>query len=255
MLAPGGISSAESEWDEYFVDPRVLANNFTVITMDQRHAGASRAPLTPFSHDDVFADQVAVLNVLGIQSASIIAADFYCASALKFACDAPARTRSTILIEPMGLDDSNTMDDFYAVFNDTIRRARADGLEGVISAAGKNPIFSQNTEAGPWCQRLHDQPGFAEAIRSLGRETYIALLVDFRDGAFPNDKRYFSVNELEVCNTSVPLLIIPGNDLLHPAGLVKRLQKDTENARISDASRNDSFELLNEIRSFLDQCS
>lgn len=253
LLAPRGISSSAAEWDNYFIDPRVLADNFTVITMDQRHAGASRAPLAPFSHNDVFADQIAVLNVLGIQSASVIAADFYCASALKFACEAPARTRSTVLIEPMGLDDSNTMDVYYAVFNDSIRQARAEGLESVISAAETNPIFVDNTEAGPWCHRLHDQPGFAQAVRSLGRETYIALLVDFRDGAFPWDKRYFSVNELEVCNASVPLLITPGNDTTHPAGVAERLHKDAVNASITSAGRDNPDKLLEEIRKFLQE--
>lgn len=255
LLAPRGISSSAAQWDNYFVDPRVLADNFTVITMDQRHAGAGRAPLAPFSHDDAFGDQIAVLDVLGIQSASVIAADFYCASALKFACEAPARTRATVLIEPMGLDDSNTMDVYYAMFNDSIRQARAEGLESVIFAAANNPIFVDNTEAGPWCHRLHDQPGFAQALRSLGRETYIALLVDFRDGAFPWDKRYFSVNELEVKQTSIPILIVPGDDELHPRELAARIKQDAQNASFCENNTDNSDKLLTEIRGFLQEHS
>jgi pimeloyl-ACP methyl ester carboxylesterase len=202
----------------------------------------------------VFGDQLAVLDALDIRKAAVIGADFYCASALKFACDAPARTHATILIEPMGLDDSNTMDIYYGMFNDTIRTARADGLQGVIAAAESSPIFVNNTAAGPWCQRLHDEPGFSAALRSLGREGYISLVVDFRDGVFPWGKRYFSVNELAVARTSVPILIAAGNDELHPAGVAVRLKDNAMNASISDATRDSSGELLIEIRQFLHQC-
>jgi pimeloyl-ACP methyl ester carboxylesterase len=253
LLAPQGISSASNQWHEYFLDPRVLADEFTVIVMDQRHAGAGRAPLTPFSHEEVFSDQLAVLDALNLQKVAVIGADLYCASALKFACDAPARTHATILIEPMGLDDSNTMDIFYGMFNDTIRCARAEGLQGVIANVQSSPIFVNNTAAGPWCQRLHDEPGFSAALLSLGREGYISLIVDFRDGVFPWDKRYFSVNELAVARSSVPILIAPGSDEVHPAGLAARLKENAVNARICDAARDNPDKLLIEIREFLHQ--
>ena len=253
LLAPRGISSAANQWFGYFLDPRVLADEFTVIAMDQRHAGNGRAPLTPFSHEEVFGDQLAVLDALGVQKAAVIGADLYCASALKFACDAPARTRATILIEPMGLDDSNTMDIYYGMFNDTIRTARAEGLQGVIASAERDAEFVNNPAAGPWCQRLHDEPGFSAALLSLGREGYISLVVDFRDGVFPWGKRYFSVNELAVASCFVPILIAPGNDEVHPCGLATGLKENAVNARTCDAARDNPDELPIEIRKFLHQ--
>ncbi|HIG39260.1 MAG TPA: alpha/beta hydrolase [Gammaproteobacteria bacterium] len=251
LLAPSGISSAATEWGGYFIDPRILADDFTVISMDQRYAGAGRAPLEPFSHESVFADQLAVLDALEFPDAAVIGADFYCASALKFACDAPARTRATVLVEPMGLDDSNSMDVYYGMFNETIRMARAEGLDGVIRAAANNPAFADNPAAGPWCQRLCREPGFSAALRSLGREGYITLIVDFRDGAFPWGKRYFSVNELAANGTSVPILMAPGNDELHPPGLAARLNENGVNASICGASRDNPDDLIDEIRQFL----
>lgn len=251
LLAPRGISSAAAQWRDYFIDPRVLADEFTVITMDQRHAGEGQSPLAPFSHEAVFADQLAVLDTLNFRNVAVIGADYYCASALKFACDAPARTRAIILVEPMGLDDANTMDIYYEVFNETIRIARAEGLDGVIKAAENNPVFVDNPQAGPWCQRLHDEPGFSDALRSLGREGYITLIVDFRDGVFPWEKRYFSVNELAANRTSVPMLVAPGNDELHPRGLATRLKENAVNADICAAGRDNPDELITEIREFL----
>jgi len=251
LLAPSGISSAAVQWGKYFIDPRVLADDFTVITMDQRHAGSGRAPLEPFSHEAVFEDQLAVLDALELPDAAVVGADFYCASALKFACDAPARTRAAILIEPMGLDDDNSIDVYYGMFNETIRIARAEGLDGVIEAAAKNPVFADNPAAGPWCQRLFAEPGFPAALRSLGREGYITLMVDFRDGVFPWGRRYFSVNELAANRTSVPILIAPGSDELHPPGLAARLKDNGVNTGICEADRGNPGDLIDEIRQFL----
>ena len=103
LLAPTGTSSSMAGWDSYFVDPRSLADEFTVVSMDQRFAGAGRAPLKPFSHEEAIADQLSVLDALGLQDAFVIGADLAGSSALKLACDAPAKTRAVVLIEPMGL--------------------------------------------------------------------------------------------------------------------------------------------------------
>ncbi|MBV1876789.1 MAG: alpha/beta hydrolase [Pseudomonadales bacterium] len=251
LLAPGGISSAAQQWSQYFIDPRTLADEFSVITMDQRHAGAGRTALAPFSHAEVFDDQNTVLEALGIKTAAVIGADFYCASAIKFACDAPARTRAVVLIEPMAVDQSNSINSYYAMFNDTIRIARAEGLQGVVSAAQTNGVFNDNPEGGPWAQRLHDQAGFSAAIHSIGREGYISLIVDFRDGAFPSDKRFFSVNDLSVTRSSVPMFIAAGNDAQHPSGLAAELCKNTKNSSFDGIGREKPTELLSQIREFI----
>ena len=89
------------------------------------------------------------------------------------------------------------------------------------------------------------------ALHSLGREGYISLIVDFRDGVFPWGKRYFAVNDLAVRGTSVPMLIAPGTDDAHCAELATQLAQDAVNASICSVSRGDPEELLVEIRRFI----
>lgn len=249
LLAPRGMSSAGSEWDRYFIDPRSLIDEFTIITIDQRYAGSGRSPLTPFSHEQAVHDQLAVVDSLGFADVAVIGADLYCATALKLACDAPARTSAAVLIEPMGVDESNKIDGYYNIFNETIRIARAEGLEAVIDAALRNPVFADNPAAGPFSQRLHDESLFRDALRSMGREGYIALIVDFRDGVFPWGKHYFSVNDHSVNGAKVPLLVVAGSNELHPPGIAAQIVSGAANARICDGGGADA--ILDEIHAFL----
>ncbi len=230
-LAPGGVSSAADRWDASLLGAlEPLSPRFTVIRMDQRHAGRSRAPLAPFDYDEVLGDQLAVLDAAGVGRAHVLAADFGCAQALRLAYEAPVRVGAVALLEPVGLDASLTIDAYYARFNETIRVARADGLEAVIEAAIANGCFAEHPAAGPWAQRLHDEPPFRDALRSLGRETYITLVVDFRDGFCPWGRRYFSLNDAAVNRPGAPFAVLPGADRLHPPGVAAALGAELRSA-------------------------
>ena len=215
-LAPGGVSSEPGQWaGSPLPSLESLQNQFTVISMDQRYAGRSRAPLAPFSYDDALADQLAVMDAAGVDRAHVLGADFGAAWALRLAYDAPARIGAVCLLEPVGLADDSARGTYYAQFNDTIRTARADGLAGVISAAEGNGCFATNSAAGPWAQRLHDEPAFRDTLLTLGRELYIILVVDFRDGFCPPGRRFFAVNDVALERLSAPVLVIPGADAWH----------------------------------------
>ena len=233
LLAPGGVSSEARSWQTAAFDPReILAEDFTVIAMDQRHAGASRAPLVPFSYGQMLHDQLAVLNELGIDRAHVIGGCIGVAYALKLMEDAPARIAAAILQDPVGLDHTNSMDTFYTMFNETIRITRAEGLEAVIAAANQNPRFSDNHAGGPWSQRLKDQPGFDTALKTLGREGYIALVVDFRDGIWPWQSRFVSVNEVAISRMPHPMMVLPGSDAFHPTSIGEAIAETAPHATL-----------------------
>ena len=222
--------------------------------MDQRHAGESRAPLDPFSYEQALGDQLAVLNELDIPRAHVIGARIGSTYALKLLDEAPARVGSAVLVEPVGLDPTNSMDVFYDLFNETIRVARAEGLEAVIAAAQQNPRFSDNNAAGPWGQRLHDDPRFAKALLSLGREGYIALVIDFRDGIWPWRQRFFSVDEAAVPRIDSRLLVLPGDTPFCPAAVAGAICANAPNARCLDGAWHSKANLpatIEAIRQFL----
>ena len=255
LLAPGGVSSQIEFWQRSAFNPiDVLSDSFTVIGMDQRYAGASRAPLTPFSYARAMHDQLAVLDDLGIRRAHVMGGCIGCTHALRLLDDAPARITAAVLQDPVGIDDTNGMDTFYAMFNETIRTARADGLDAVVAAAEREPAYALNHAAGPWSQRLHDEPAFRRTVRSLGREGYIALVVDFRDGIWPSNPPYFSVNEVAVQRIEHPLLVLPGSDPFHPTGIGRKICEDAVNARCLDVDARADDKLagtIEKVRDFL----
>ena len=125
LLAPGGVSSEIAAWEKSAINPvDVFSDAFQVIAMDQRHAGKSRAPLVPFSYEQVMGDQLAVLDDLGIARAHVMGGCIGVSYALMLMDEAPARVSAAVLQDPVGLDDTNSMDTFYSMFADTIRVAR-----------------------------------------------------------------------------------------------------------------------------------
>ena len=255
LLAPGGVNSQIEFWQRSIINPiESFADEFMVIGMDQRHCGASKTSLTPFSYDTAMADQLAVLNDLGIQRAHLMGGCIGCAYALRLADQAPARVAAAVMQDPVGLDDTNSLETFYEMFNPTIRLARAEGLEAVIESARRDPIFMQNNEAGPFAQRIHDEPLFADAVRSIRREGYIALVVEFRDGMWPSFPPYFAVNEVAVRRSAAPMLVLPGSDPFHPTAIGEQICNDAPNARCLDVDARTPEKLsdtLDSIRTFL----
>jgi len=259
LFAPGGVNSQIEFWQRSLINPiEAFADEFTVIGMDQRHCGQSKTGLKAFNYDEAMKDQIAVLNDLGVPRAHVMGGCIGCAYALRLADQAPARVAGVVMQDPVGLDETNSPETFYDMFNPTIRLCRAEGLEAVIEAAQRDPIFMQNNEAGPFAQRIHDEPLFAEAVRSIRREGYIALVVEFRDGMWPPVEPYFAVNEVAVQRTYSPMLVIPGADPFHPTGIGHRICNEAPSARCLDVDARSPEKLpatLDSIRQFLRECS
>lgn len=255
LLAPGGVNSQIEFWEHSAVNAITeFSDEFMVIGMDQRYAGKSLAPLTPFSYEQALGDQLAVLDELGVASAHVMGGCIGCAYALNLLDQAPARISAAVLQDPVGLDESNSIDTFYDMFNDTIRVTRSEGLDGVIAAAQEQPIFMLNNAGGPWAQRLHDDAEFRAALLSLRREAYIALVVDFRDGIWPPKPPYFTVNELAVQRIADPILVLPGSDAFHPTGIAQKICADAQNAHCLEVDARSSEKLpatIETIRAFL----
>ncbi|MDX1382339.1 MAG: hypothetical protein R3190_01790 [Thermoanaerobaculia bacterium] len=211
---------------------------FTVVAPDDRYEGASRAPLAPFSYEQAVGDHLAVLDQLGLDRVCLVAAGLRCPQALRLMYDAPVRIAAAALVAPVGLDQTNTMDTYFDLYRDTIRRARAEGLEGVVAAAAADPA---DPAGGPWAARLHAEPAFRDSLLSLGRETYIALVVDFRDGMWPWAEPFFGVNEVALGRIDEPVLVVPGDDPLHPRGVAEALCRKMSRARLGALAEVPAF--------------
>jgi pimeloyl-ACP methyl ester carboxylesterase len=255
LIAPGGVSSQIEWWDRAAVRPIAsFAEHFLVIGMDQRHAGRSPAPAVAFSYEQTVGDQLAVLDAVGVRQAHVMGGCIGCAYAWRLAHDAPERVAALVCQDPVGLDESNTLGTFFATFDETMRVARAEGMAAVVRAAQENPIFAVNNAAGPFSQRIHDDPAFREEIRRMPVERYAALIVRFRDGMWPDHPPYFTISEEWMARCPTPMLVMPGNDLFHPTAIAELICRTVPRARCLDVDCRSPEKLeatVGAIRAFL----
>ncbi|MEG1454764.1 MAG: alpha/beta fold hydrolase, partial [Comamonas sp.] len=116
LLAPGGLRSRIGLWRHThdgrarnWPDPTVeLARARRVIAMDQRNAGQSFAPVGPQDGWDSFAaDQLGLLDALGIERFHVLGACIGSSFALRLAELAPHRVASAVLQQPIGWSPRN----------------------------------------------------------------------------------------------------------------------------------------------------
>ena len=117
LLAPGGMKSAIGLWANAPWNPvRELAEDFHVISMDQRNAGRSKAPIAADdSWPDYRQDQLGLMDHLGIERFLVQGMCIGCAYGLSLAEAAPERVAAAVLMQPIGLQDNR--DAFHAMFD------------------------------------------------------------------------------------------------------------------------------------------
>jgi pimeloyl-ACP methyl ester carboxylesterase len=124
-IAPGGMRSADELWAAMPWDPHArLGDGYRVIGMDQRNAGLSSAPISAGDSWETYtADQLALLDRLGIDSFAVVGMCIGGPYAMGLVKAAGPRVRAAILLQPIGLDDNRQA--FYDMFD-----AWADGVRG-----------------------------------------------------------------------------------------------------------------------------
>lgn len=125
LFAPGGMRSAVSFWRENAWDViGELSNHFKVIAMDQRNAGASRAPISGSHGWHTYTeDHFALLDHLEVDKAHVLGGCIggpYCLGAVEAA---PERICSAVLQQTIGLEDNRAL--LYEMFD-----SWADDIKG-----------------------------------------------------------------------------------------------------------------------------
>ena len=117
LFAPGGMLSAASFWENAEWDPiKTLSPHFTVIAMDQRNAGDSRAPVSGRDGWHSYAeDHLALLDHLNIDQTHLLGGCIggpYCLGVIKAHRE---RVASAVLQQPIGSDNNRAL--FYSMFD------------------------------------------------------------------------------------------------------------------------------------------
>ena len=117
LLAPGGMRSANSFWENMPWNPREsLVKDFKLIGMDQRNAGQSKAPISPSDDWNTYTnDQLAILDHLEIEKCHLLGMCIggpFIAGLLQ--AD-PKRFLSAVMLQPVGID--NNRNALYEMFD------------------------------------------------------------------------------------------------------------------------------------------
>lgn len=117
LIAPGGLRSSIAAWQRAPWQPlERLDGEYRLVAMDQRNAGQSRAPIRAGDGWDSYTgDQLALLDHLGIDQFHVIGMCIGGAYILNLCKAAPARVRSAVMLQPIGLDGNR--DAFYELFD------------------------------------------------------------------------------------------------------------------------------------------
>tara|TARA_Y100000768_G_scaffold40974_1_gene26864 strand:- start:1601 stop:2317 length:717 start_codon:yes stop_codon:yes gene_type:complete len=118
LLAPGGMRSANNFWNNMLWNPREkLQNQFELIGMDQRNAGASTAPITKDDNWDTYKeDQVSLLDHLQVEECHLVGMCIGGPFIVNLLKTYPERFKSAVLLQPVGIDQNRQA--FYDMFDD-----------------------------------------------------------------------------------------------------------------------------------------
>jgi pimeloyl-ACP methyl ester carboxylesterase len=109
LIAPGGLNSTIDFWGRMPINPvELFPGEYRVIAMDQRNAGRSSGPL-PVTDPwrEYVEDQLGLMDHLGIDRFLVIGCCIGCSYILKMIELQPERVIAGIMMQPIGLDDTN----------------------------------------------------------------------------------------------------------------------------------------------------
>jgi pimeloyl-ACP methyl ester carboxylesterase len=135
LFAPGGMHSVAQMWRENprvpgqpmpWIDPtRDLSDEFRVIAMDQRNAGASTGPVVASDGWPTYTqDHLDLVDHLDIERLHLMGGCIGSSYCLSFCQAAPTRVSAAVLQNPIGLTPDNRQD-FYSVFDDWADQLKA----------------------------------------------------------------------------------------------------------------------------------
>ena len=150
IFAPGGLKSQLAYWRHSPANPNaapawmnpmaVLSDTFTVVAMDQRNAGTSRAKVTTDDGWHSFAeDHLALMDHLGHKRFHTMGGCIGASFCLKLCEMAPQRITAAVLQNPIGLHENRARWDEAVTEFSTLMRGRDPGLgEATLARFGQN---------------------------------------------------------------------------------------------------------------------
>jgi 3-oxoadipate enol-lactonase len=224
-----GLTSSMKLEDQFgLVDWATVRESSHLLRYDARGHGTSGSTEAPsdYSWDELAHDQLALADVLGIDSYVAGGASMGCGTALHAAVIAPDRIAALVLvIPPTAWATRAAQSGGYLVMADMIEAGRFDVL---IKGASERPAPDP----------FRDDPGWAERFPNVLANTDPVRLARVFRGAATADLP----SEAELASIAVPTLILAWTgDPGHPASMGARLQELIPHSELALAASPDGI--------------
>lgn len=139
-IAPGGLRSAATLWRDRPIDPSFLVRDYRIITMDQRNAGQSWAPISAEDGwHSYIGDHIELLDELGVERCHVMGMCIGGAYALALALAHPERVAAAVLIQPIGFSaNRHVFRETFEGWRDESRPQHPEASEHDFEAFFKN---------------------------------------------------------------------------------------------------------------------
>lgn len=220
LLPPGGFDATVERWRRIGFAPIESFSEYRVVVLDQRNAGRSRGPLDLEDPWGRYADdQLGLVDHLGLERFHVVGQCVGGPYALTLAKRAPDRIASAVLVQPIGLDDSN--------------RSHWPDMERFLASH----FFDAWAE-----ELLRKRP-------ELDKDMLDRFARRMLGGEF-----VFSVSRADVRSCATPLLVLPGIDPVHPRSVGLEIVQLAKNAEVMDPWKEPTElrpQVIERVRSFL----
>ena len=260
MFSPGGFDATLDKWTTLGVYARTnllhyLTRNYECIVFDRRETGESGGRVEPLTWSHYVVQAKGLLDHLQIGQAHLLGGCMGCSPVLAFGVAHPEATLSMVLYWPVG--GARYRINSRKRFADHLAYVEQNGLAAVASLVlQERKPFNAEPRGGPWAAVISRDPAFADAYAKLDVSRYMLLVDAMARSLFDRDTAPGAEPE-DLLRTSIPALVIPGQDASHATSAARYLEECLPRAEYWDIAPAEQIEENAPARvlRFLDACA
>ena len=220
ILSPGGLQGALSSYQPVRTK---LSQAHRVIAYDRRFGGQSNSPMVVQTWDLVCQDVIGLMDVLGIEKASLGGGSF--GAAISFGCAAryPERVRA---IFPSNIAGGVICDAYLTMkLFKSAEMAMTQGIKAVVDAFDLDDRFAPFTP-----ERAQYDPQYRRMLEAMPPEDFAQVMQDTIYALFDGPYLTLGMSEKRLQGLRTPTLIMPGNNDIHPRSVAEQVHRLIPNA-------------------------
>jgi pimeloyl-ACP methyl ester carboxylesterase len=220
ILSPGGLQGVLSSYQPVI---KALSQAHRVIAYDRRFGGQSNSPLVVQTWDMVCQDVIGLMDVLGIETASLGGGSFGAAIAFGCAVRYPKRVRA---IFPSNIAGGLICNAYLAMkLFKSAEMAMTQGIKAVVDAFTPDDRFAPFTP-----ERAQYDSAYRKTLEAMQPEDFAQVMRDTIYALFDGPYLTLGMSAKRLKEMRTPTLMMPGNNDIHPRGVAEQVHRLIPNA-------------------------